>query len=270
MKIIFRKKGAKDKSKEQGDGETDIAALIEALPETMTDSDIEPIDADQLAGDVRIELEDSTSDWENQYWNAIVVPEYPDRACKTGFTGALYRNACKGGIDAYDAYAKNNGPLEYGTVVLTPAGKGRHMHYIHVVCLGAGKEHDFKVVKECVKNALLLVQDHSDAFDRIVFPALNVDSLGTLTPEQSAKAILSGIEENFRNNEKIQHPIHINLYNLFTYEKFQNVWYKKTFHNADENQPGEHDPAHGCCLLVERPKHPVIANGKNGDEPKPL
>lgn len=268
---IGRKKKEKEKE-EPVEKKPDIPALVEAIPELPGRIDLSRLRNQDLVGEVHVYMGDVTKKWESFNWHVIIVPEYPDRACETGLGGALSRKNGKHGMAVYDAYAKKHGPLEYGTVVLTPAGQGKDMLLAHVVSLGAGKYHDFETVKTCVRNVYHAVKKNSLA-SRITIPVLNTGRYGTLTDEQSAKAILSGIasyweEDRSAPQYKMGMEASIIVYNRLSFKTFEKVFDDKTYYGADDTQPGEHTPDEDYCLIVEKHKDPRInavrrQNGKN-------
>ena len=93
------------------------------------------------------------------------------------------------GLETYDKVASDK-PFNYGDVLITESGKSG-IKLAHVATAGAKADEQFGVVLRAMFQ--VLVSANSLGVKSIAVPEIGTGIIGTLTPEQSAKAIFGAI-----------------------------------------------------------------------------
>ncbi|MBP5399794.1 MAG: macro domain-containing protein [Alphaproteobacteria bacterium] len=121
--------------------------------------------------------------------DCIMVPEFNDCASYGGVGYAIKNAGMEDGLCAYTMAVKKN-PLATGEEMITPSGKVGIM-LAHVATIEANANEQFYVVTKAVLQTLI----SADALGvkTIAVPELGTGIIGSLTPEQSAKAIFSAL-----------------------------------------------------------------------------
>lgn len=155
--------------------------------------------------------------------DAYVVPQFQDEASYQGVGGAIARMGAKKGIDVFAEFLENHGKQEFGTAVITPSGGGNSKKLVHVVSVGGleNKHGEFNVVHTSVANTLKAAQ--KDGIKSVVFPALGTGIIGSLTAEQSAKAMLSAIDNFAKDGGYMDVVLAIHPKNLPDYSEVSRV-----------------------------------------------
>lgn len=125
--------------------------------------------------------------------DAYIVPEFDNCASYGGVGGAIARTGAEQGIDEYQKFVDKNGAQEFSSVVLTDSHGGNSKKLLHAVTIGAPKETEFNTVHNSVYNALVTAKKNN--IRSVVCPAMGTGIIGSLTDEQSAKAILSAVKK---------------------------------------------------------------------------
>lgn len=123
--------------------------------------------------------------------DVVIVPEFQDCASYGGVGGAVARTALQG-MKEYDIRAKAH-KLPLGSAVITPANSFFCRYLAHVVTVGCSKEYAFECIQAAVEKALGLA-DRQWA-KKVAVPAIGTGAIGTLTIEQSAKAVFAAVAE---------------------------------------------------------------------------
>lgn len=145
---------------------------------------------------VTIELANMTS----KQCDAYIVPQISHMASAGGVGGAILRSGAKRGMNAYQTHIESTGALNFGDAYLTTSGGGNSRYLLHVASVDSKKDEQFSTVQKAVYNALL--QAEKRGIKTIAAPALGTGALGTLTPAQSAKAMMSAINKFAENGGK--------------------------------------------------------------------
>lgn len=125
--------------------------------------------------------------------DAYIVPEFQGGASYGGVGGAVANAGGNRGLGHYQKYVDDNGKQKYGTVISTPSGGGNAAVLLHAVTVGSGEENEFAVVQDAVFNALTVAKEQG--LHSLAMPALGTGIIGDLEDDQSAKAMLSAVEE---------------------------------------------------------------------------
>lgn len=128
-----------------------------------------------------------------QIADCIVVPEFRSGASFSGVGGACMRRGFQKGMEAFEMRAQAN-PFEFGDVFLTEGGRDNTL-LGHVVTVGAPQEQQFEIVYKAMYK--LLGQCNQRPYKRcrkIVVPELGTGIIGSLTQEQSARAIIGAVD----------------------------------------------------------------------------
>jgi O-acetyl-ADP-ribose deacetylase (regulator of RNase III) len=96
-------------------------------------------------------------------------------------------------LDEFQEFVDSEGEQKFGTVLLTKSGGGNSKHLLHVVSVASPREHEFDTVQTAFYNALKVAE--TNGIKRIVAPAMGTGIIGQLTAAQSAKAMMSAIEQ---------------------------------------------------------------------------
>ena len=136
---------------------------------------------------------------------AYVVP-YGINGLPGGVAGDIsYGGGRAGIVDGFgEIFHSAEGKVEFGTAYVTPSWGGGSRYLIHVVANAAGAEREYQVVSRATYNALMEAEIYNykltlnnpfnkPKIDSVVFPTLGFGDKGSLTPEQSAQAVMGGI-----------------------------------------------------------------------------
>jgi len=121
--------------------------------------------------------------------DCLVVPEFNSCSSRGGVGAAIEDAGMAEGLDAYDAIVKKQ-PREFGDAILTPSGRAG-VQLAHVVTAGADDNNQFRVVNTAMYKALVAANAHG--LKTIALPELGTGIIGSLTQEQSAKAIFNAV-----------------------------------------------------------------------------
>lgn len=124
--------------------------------------------------------------------DAYIVPQFTSCASYGGVGGAVARAGAVKGIDEFQEFVSRGGEQKFGTVLLTNSHGGNSNKLLHTVSVGSSKEHEFDTVQTSIYNALRTAEENG--VKSVVSPALGTGIIGQLTPEQSAKSILSAVK----------------------------------------------------------------------------
>lgn len=119
----------------------------------------------------------------------IVVPEFKDCASYGGVGAAIYACGMSKGLDTYDKAVQQK-PLNYGDVLITDSGKD-NIKLAHVATAGATKDKQFEAVFKAVVRVLMEADKLN--LPTIAVPEIGTGIIGSLTQEQSAKAIFAAV-----------------------------------------------------------------------------
>lgn len=125
--------------------------------------------------------------------NCIVVPEFCNCASLGGVGGACASRGLSQGMKAYDKRA-NTKPFAFGDVLLTDGGRNNIL-LGHVVTVDAPEDKQFEVVYKAMFE-ILGECNQKPVFPcrRIAVPELGTGIIGSLTQEQSARAIIGAVD----------------------------------------------------------------------------
>lgn len=161
--------------------------------------------------------------------DCIVVPEFDSCASYGGVGYAICAAGMEAGLEAYDEEVSKK-PLAFGEELITPSGK-EGVWLAHVATAGAKADEQFYCVTKAVLQALISANDVG--IKTIAVPELGTGIIGTLTPEQSAKAIFLAVE-NFnaiRNEDTTIQELRFVVYQGST-EPAEKVLAEKTYSEA--------------------------------------
>jgi O-acetyl-ADP-ribose deacetylase (regulator of RNase III) len=179
---------------------------------------------------VRIEQGDITS----KKCDAYVIPQFNSCMSEGGVGGAVMRAGAEQGMLAYEQYLSGHGgTLAFGDACVTAAGGGNAKYLIHVASVGSGPASEFSTIQKAVFNALALAKKRGIKI--IGIPALGTGVIGSLTPTQSAKAMMSAVFE-FAKKDATLHEINFAIYAPdAVVAEFGNVLKEKSYqHTSDE------------------------------------
>ena len=128
--------------------------------------------------------------------DCIVVPEFRDGASGSGVGYAIETAGMGAGLEAYEKVAQE-GFLKDGDAIITESGKP-DVKLAHVVTVSAGEDSQFEVVNRSVLKTLETANEVG--IKRIALPEIGTGIIGSLTQEQSAKAIFNAVYEFSKNN----------------------------------------------------------------------
>ena len=150
--------------------------------------------------------------------DAFVVPEFQTCVSEGGVGGAIWSKGAGKGMEAYERHIKKHGKQEFGSVVVTDAGGGNSSKLLHAVTVGSGAENEFTTIQTSVYNALKTAQEQG--MQSVVIPQMGTGIIGSLTSEQSAGAIMAGINRFNADGGKMDVSVVIygsqKAYNTFT------------------------------------------------------
>ncbi|MBS4773447.1 MAG: macro domain-containing protein [Proteobacteria bacterium] len=122
--------------------------------------------------------------------DAVMVPQFNNGASYGGVGGAITRSGAGSGMDEYNDYAEKK-PLSYGDVYMTASGGGSAEYLLHLATVGCKADTSFACTVNAVCKALFLADEKG--VKTIAVPAVGSGIIGTLTLEQSAKAIFKAV-----------------------------------------------------------------------------
>ena len=158
----------------------------------------------------------------------IVVPEFKSCSSPKGVGASIKKAGMEEGLKAYDMATKEK-PLTDGEEMITPSGIVGVM-LAHVATIEANADEQFYIVTKAVLQTLI----SADALGAktIAIPALGTGAVGTLTLEQSAKAIFAAVE-HFKTvcNENTLQEVRL-VINSGSTEPAEKVLDKRSYHNA--------------------------------------
>ncbi len=128
--------------------------------------------------------------------DCIVVPEFRDGASGGGVGYAIETAGMGAGLEAYEKVAQE-GFLKDGDAIITESGKP-DVKLAHVVTVSAREDSQFEVVNRSVLKTLETANEVG--IKRIALPEIGTGIIGSLTQEQSAKAIFNAVYEFSKNN----------------------------------------------------------------------
>ncbi len=123
--------------------------------------------------------------------DCIVVPEFNDCASYGGVGASLTDCGMRKGLDIYNEAVEKK-PLESGQVMITESGL-KNIKLAHVATVNAEKDEQFRVVFEAVLR--LLAEAEKQGITTIAIPELGTGIIGSLTQEQSARAIFAAVNQ---------------------------------------------------------------------------
>lgn len=133
--------------------------------------------------------------------DAIVVPQLADGASVGGVGDAIFKRGGQKGLRAFQRLVEERGRLEFGHVQLTESGSPRWPYLLNVASVHSGRDRELETVFTAAVNALKLAGEAG--LTAVGLPALAQGIDGTLTPEQSARAILGALDHLAQIGAKI-------------------------------------------------------------------
>ncbi|MEQ1705976.1 MAG: macro domain-containing protein [Rickettsiales bacterium] len=132
--------------------------------------------------------------------DAYVVPQFTGGASYGGVGGSIARSGAKNGLDLYQKFVDEKGEQKFGTVLLTESGGGNAKQLLHVVSVGSGNKDEFNTIQTAFYNVLKVAE--SKKLKEIAAPAMGTGIIGELTSEQSARAMMSALEQYSKEGGK--------------------------------------------------------------------
>lgn len=149
---------------------------------------------EKIEGQIRnVTLRIAFGDMTKVKTDAYIVPHFNDGASYQGVGGAVARAGALKGIDEYRNLIIKKGQLNFGTVLLSDSHGGNSNKLLHVASVNSAPEQEFAVVNTSIYNALRTAEENG--VKSVASPALGTGIIGNLTPEQSAKSILSAVKQ---------------------------------------------------------------------------
>lgn len=124
---------------------------------------------------------------------AYLVPQFDTTVVFGGVAGAIANAGAMAGMKEFAAFMDKNGPLAFGTVWPVKSQGGNSDWLLNAISVKSGDETAFDVIREVTYRAMKFCGENG--IDKLVLPALGTGALRELTDEQSAKAMLSGIDK---------------------------------------------------------------------------
>ena len=125
--------------------------------------------------------------------DAYIVPQFQSCASFGGVGGAIARRGAEQGLQAFEDIISQQGKQPFGSVHLTDSYGGNSKKLLHAVSVGSGAENEFNTVQTAVYNALKAAEENG--LQSVAVPAMGTGIIGSLTEEQSAKAIMAAIKQ---------------------------------------------------------------------------
>ena len=161
--------------------------------------------------------------------DAYFVPQFTSCASEGGVGGAIMYSGAQEGMEEYNKYIEENGEMAWGDVIMTKSGGGNSQFLLHGATAGANKEDSFEVAQKATYKALQLAQEAG--LKSVVIPAIGTGIIGSLTNEESAKAILSGVNQFAQEGGNMD--VSVVVYSTGQgYKDFENVLTSKSYENA--------------------------------------
>jgi len=123
--------------------------------------------------------------------DCIVVPEFTSCASLGGVGRSITRAGMQEGMDAYEKIASENALLP-GYAVITDSGK-KGVKLAHVATAGVDEDSQLGAVQMAMFTTL--VSANKQGLKHIAVPELGTGIIGSLTQEQSAKAVFNAVHE---------------------------------------------------------------------------
>jgi len=124
---------------------------------------------------------------------SFIVPQSDRSLSYGGVGGAIIRSGAESGMNAYQDQLEKHGPFNFGDAYLTESGGGNSKYLLHVVTVGSPRDEQFSTIQKAFYNAL--TQAQARGIKTVAAPALGTGIVGLLTPTQSAKAMLSAVNQ---------------------------------------------------------------------------
>lgn len=133
--------------------------------------------------------------------DAVMVPQFIDGASYGGVGGAIARYGARSGMNEYDEYAQKN-KLSFGDVYMSASGGGQAKYLLHLATVGCKADTSFACTVTAVCKALFLADEIG--IKTVAIPAVGSGIIGTLTLEQSAKAIFKAVAHFAERAKSVQ------------------------------------------------------------------
>ncbi len=147
--------------------------------------------AQDRIGDIEVKI--SVGDMTTFTTDAYIVPHFGTCASFGGVGGAVARSGGGPGLKEFDEYITRHGKQEFGFVHLADSGGGNSRYVLNVVSVGSGAEQEFEVVTKSILHALKTAGAKN--LKAVAMPALGTGIIGDLTSDQSAKAMMAGVQQ---------------------------------------------------------------------------
>lgn len=170
--------------------------------------------------------------------DAYIVPQFTSCASFGGVGGAIARSGGEQGLNLYDQHVQANGEQQFGSALVTKSGGGNSKSLIHVVSVGSDRDQEFDTVRSGFLNALKEAQSHG--FTKIAAPAMGTGIIGQLTGEQSAKAMMSALDEFMARGGKSMDVSFVIYGDQQTFKDFTNVLQTRSY-EAAKSEEGQRD-----------------------------
>jgi O-acetyl-ADP-ribose deacetylase (regulator of RNase III) len=162
--------------------------------------------------------------------DTYIVPHFDSHVSGGGVARAVCEAGGKAGVDAYgEIIAQHNGHVPYGESFTTLSGGGNSKYLTHIVSVGSGRDSEFAVIQKAICNALASTARHG--IKSLTIPALGTGAVGSLTPRQSAQAIMSAISEYAANGGRIDSICIVLSGPESTFHEFATVLQDKSYVN---------------------------------------
>ncbi|MBI3016459.1 MAG: hypothetical protein HYY62_00435 [Deltaproteobacteria bacterium] len=187
---------------------------------------------------VNVKLGDMTEEKVDAY----VVPHSNHEASYDGVGGAVFLAGAQAGIDAFDRDLQSRGIPPFGSAFCTRSGGGNAPNLLNVVSIGSKAEDEFQVVSQSMYYALNIA--NMEGLSTIAAPALGTGTVGNLTAEMSAIAMMEGIQRFFdsTNNPSVQEITIIIDEDREAYDAFVKIQRERTAPApSGPGQPGRAD-----------------------------
>lgn len=133
--------------------------------------------------------------------DAFVVPQFTSASSFGGVGGAVARAGGTHGLEEYQRFIDSQGEQKFGTVLLTESGGGNAKHHLHVASVGSPKDDEFNTVQTGFYNALKTAE--ANGIKSVVAPAMGTGIIGQLESDQSARAMMSAVDQFTKEGGKM-------------------------------------------------------------------
>ena len=175
--------------------------------------------------------------------DAYVVPQFTYAASSGGVGGAVAHAGGVGGLKQYQEFINQQGEQPFGKVLLTESGGGNARYHLHVVSVGSPPQDEFNTVQTAMFNALSTAAQNG--IQSIIAPAMGTGIIGKLTPEQSAKAMMSAVQAFVsQGNSEIQEVTFVIFRDIPAVQAFAAVLESGSFSTA-QKEAGQAEPSFG-------------------------